>query len=409
LCWPLGARVNPVPIGSFLIVLALPYLPMKKPVRFSGWVVGPLESADGRWSDKAFEARAKEFFSKFRTVDGKPVERPSIAFRADAGVDGATPEFRDWQALGLALTFAVLDGNPPYGEDVDGHWISTADNADLWVQPINVSAGSIALGRGLLVSVTGGGWTTADPTFFIPAPLELSIPLSTRVDPEIAGAIFDVASGKHDTTDAALAGRITTAVRLHAKAWRNTTSFGFEDRVVVLRTAFEALTDASKGPQARARLELIFRRLRRVGVRTDADVEHLLWKPSERPVRPFTFVGSGGQPVTEPLTDLGHWFAVFGAARHQIVHEGGAPSLMYRERGSAYTGPMFHVGERVLREAVRAALVVFGYDDLWAEMGYRAITRRFAQAEAYGEILRALDGYARRGTVETSIRRAAGR
>lgn len=377
------------------VVLALPYLPLDKPVRFSGWTVGPLDAADGRWASAEFEARAKEFFSKFRDVNGNPIAHPSIAFRSERGVDGALPEWREWEALELALTFAALDGNPPYGEGDEGHWVSTADNAALWVQPISIRTGSIALGNGLLVTVLAGGWTTADPDFVIPAPLELNIPMRTRIDPDIAGAIYNVASGAHDGVNAALAGRITTAVRLHAKAWRNTKSFGYEDRVVILRTAFEALTDATKGPAARAELERTFRRLRRVGARSDDDTEHLLWKPSKRRIRTYTYTKKG-QRCVDRLTDLGHWFSMFGEARHQIVHEGVTPPLMYREPGSAYRGPMFFIGERVLREAVRAALLSFGYADLWRDMWSRSIRRRFEQVEAYHLVIDAIDRYGRR-------------
>src|SRR5688572_17478792 len=108
-------------------VLVIPYLPLKKAVLFAGWTIGPLSAADGQWSDGAFEQRAKEFISKFLDAGRKPLENPSIAFRTDARVDGILPTARELDALQLAVTFSLLDANPDYGPDTDGHWVSTAD------------------------------------------------------------------------------------------------------------------------------------------------------------------------------------------------------------------------------------------------------------------------------------------
>jgi hypothetical protein len=376
-------------------VLVIPYLPLKKPVQFAGWTVGPVSAADGRWSDGAFEHRAKEFISKFRDAHRKALENPSLAFRTDSGVDGVLPKEREFDALQLAVTFSLLDANPEYQPDADGHWVSTADIGDVWAQPIDVANGYVALGRGLLVRVGSGGSKTSDATFEIPAPVELSIPLSARIDADLAEAIYRVAAGAHDSEDAALAGRITTAVRLHAKSWRNSVSFGYEDRVVMLRTAFEALTDTSKGPRARKVLEGIFNHLRKFGATTPDSTEHMLCRLDEKPNRAFTFTGKDGQPVTEQLTDLGHWFSVFGEARHKIVHEGIVPPLIYNEQGSAYNGPLFFVGERVLREAIRATLVRFGYVDLWEDAGFRGIGKLIEQAFARADLINILVTYAR--------------
>lgn len=375
-------------------VLVIPYLPLKKPAQFAGWTVSPVTAAEGRWSDRAFEQRAKQFISKFRDANRKPLENPSLAFRTEAGVDGVLPTDRELDALQLAVTFSLLDANPEYQPDADGHWVSTADIGDVWAQPIDIAKGYVALGRGLLVRVGSGGSKTSDANFEIPAPVELSIPLAARIDADVAEAIYRVAAGAHENEDAALAGRITTAVRLHAKSWRNSVSFGWEDRVVMLRTAFEALTDASKGPRARRVLEGMFKHLRKFGATTRDSTEHMLWRPDEKRNRAFKFTGKGGQLVTEQLTDLGHWFSVFGEARHKIVHEGIVPPLTYNEPGSAYNGPMFFVGERVLREAIRAALARFGYDELWEDAGFRGIRKVIERAPARAELIRVLTAYA---------------
>lgn len=190
--------------------------------------------------------------------------------------------------------------------------------------------------------------------------LELHLPLDGRFLPDVAGAIYEVSVGKPDAVDAALARRISTAVRWLAKAWRNTTSLGHEDRVVMLRTAFEALTGTSEAVQAVSILEATFANLKDLGATVD-NTEHLLWKPDDAPQRPLTYTTKGGKKKTEVVTNLAHWFFTFGAARHQIVHEGLVPTLNYQEADSPYNGPMFYVGERLLREAIRSSLAVFGY------------------------------------------------
>lgn len=49
---------------------------------------------------------------------------------------------------------------------------------------------------------------------------------------------------------------------------------------------------------------------------------------------------------------------------------------------------MFYVGERLLREAIRSSLAVFGYDDLWEAPFGRDLTKKIAalltQADSTG-------------------------
>jgi hypothetical protein len=362
-------------------IVAVPYLPLKKTYQFGGWDLGPVASFPSPWKNAALEAPAKSFMEKFRDADGRPLKNPAIVVRADTGIDGAFPGESDVSALQLALWFGVLDANPPWTAESDGWWVSTSDNADLWAQPIDVTDSRIAIGRGSLVTVTSGPWKLSDSQLEIRAPLELHIPLDARFVADSANAIYRVASGEHDGIDSVLAHRISTAVRWLAKAWRNTTGLGPEDRIVMLRTAFEALTGTSDAAEAIAVIEGAFATLQVLGANAES-TEHLLWSPDDHAHRDFTFTKKAGKTKTLTLTDLGHWFSSFGKARHEVVHEGLVPEQMYGEQDSPYNGPYFFIGERLLRETIRVLLRGFGYEDMWKHGGTRELARLVTRALA---------------------------
>jgi hypothetical protein len=273
-----------------------------------------------------------------------------------------------------------LDTNPPWQADLDGNWIATSDNSELFAWPIDVDSGGIATQRGAIVRVLTGGYRLDDPRFAVRAPLELHLPLRMRVNAELATAIFRVVRGDHDAVDAAFARRIAIAVRWLAKAWRNTPSIGADDQVVMIRTGLEALTGTSKTRNAIAFLEATFDALRTRGATDGRFTEHMLWSPDNVPARAFSYATTRGSPKTVTLTDMGHWLSTFAETRHLIVHQGRAPNLVYDEAGSRFNGPLFHSGERLLRETIKASLVTFGYEDLWQDEAFRAIKKALSRA-----------------------------
>lgn len=354
-------------------LLFCPYLPLRRRVSFAHWMIGPLDEHAGAWRDAEFEQQAKAFLGKFQDADGKPIKSPTLIGNSKDGVDGAFPGDRELEALQLAIHFAALEANPPWEPEADGSFAVTADNTDLWAQPLD-SSGHVAIQRGSLLRVLSGGWQVADEKFVIRAPLELHMPVSSvSLDSDVLGAIYEVV-----LRDDPLARRITTGIRWLAKCWQNSASIGFDDRIVMLRTAFEALTGSSRIRIALPALEAFFQQLRDRG-ETDESTEHLVWKPSETASRTFTYM-EGSKPKSEQLTDLSHWFSTFGQARHVVVHEGQMPDLLYDERGSRYNGPLFNIGERVLREAIKVALIQLGYPDLWQEALARSVARHLEES-----------------------------
>lgn len=357
------------------VLIFCPYLDLRERQSIGDWDVTPLKEYSGPWRDDAFEKRAREFLAKFQNADGRPIENPSLITSRTTGADGSLPDAKEVQALQLALHIGLLDTNPAWAPGLDGNWIATSDNSDLFVWPLDVEGGGVATQRGAIVKVLTGGYNIADPRFSVRAPLELHLPIRLRLNTELGDAVYRIARGDHDAVDADLAHRIAKAIRWLAKSWRNSQSLGPEDQIVFLRTALEALTGTSKAGLAITYLEGAFDRLRAHGGADARFTEHLLWSPDDSANRSLTVTGRAGKSVDLILSDLGHWFSAFGNVRHEIVHQGLVPNLIYDEPGSRYNGPLFHVGERFTREAIKASLIAFGYEDLWQEEAFRSIKK----------------------------------
>lgn len=238
------------PVSEFPILTSLPYLPLQEPVQIGPWTVTPLDKFEGAWAEPAFETAARGFLGAFRTASGEPVRNPAIVVR-DGVVSAAPPTAAEASALGRAIGLAVVDSNPTWTEHTrhHGYRMATSDNAELWIQPLDTIGGHIALERGSRVRTTVGGYRVTDAGFTIPAPLELTLPLTADVDDVTANALYSVLTG-----DASESVRVGTAVDWLLKSWRNSTSISEDDRIVFLKTALEALT----GPARPRRPEVRF-------------------------------------------------------------------------------------------------------------------------------------------------------
>jgi hypothetical protein len=216
-----------------------------------------------------------------------------------------------------------------------------------------------------------GGWSIGQENVVVRAPVELHMPWARYLDGELLEAAYRIFKGEQ-SGDGAFARRLELAATWLAQAWRNTDSVRSVDRIVMLKTGFEALTGERTTYAAAMWLERRFSRLR-AGV-TDLMADHLLWSPSESQAR--TFVDKRGRSRT--YSDLVHWFCTFGEVRNEIIHEGSAKSLDYQAAGSAYCGNMVFVGERLLREAIRLSFEDFGYPHLWKQAAVREIAKAYA-------------------------------
>ena len=276
------------------------------------------------------------------------MDDPVVIAHSSRGVDGKIPGRAAWRALQQALDFGVINSNP-YAFKGDGSGFATADNSEIFVWPIDIDKGRVVTRYGRLVQVTTAG-LVINAKLKIDAPPDLHMPfMAVRVEsPKFVDALFKVLA-RHDNPKHL---RIATAIHWLGKAWRNSERLDWDDRLVMIKTAFEALTGESKTPLAARALRAIFEGT--VLTRRESEDADFLWQPTERPNKVYVWTDKTKTRHHVPnVTPLEHWFRSFGDARNTIIHEGRSPRHIYRARRSRYNGPFFFVASRVLREALR--------------------------------------------------------
>ena len=360
-----------------------PYLSVQKIIEFADWQLGPVESFEDRWADVKFKAQSKAFLAKFVDSAGKPIEHPSLLCRRGRHIDGQLPAPEEIEALEAAIAFSFLDENPRRTPKTAGHgWnVLTADNAEPFFWPIDVEAGYVTVTTGLMVRTLGGGYQIADAELIIRPPLDLHLPLGSHTaDAMCLEAVYKTVLSSLQTPSAnPTADRVKTAIGWLAKAWRNTATVHFPERVVFLKTAFEAMTGTSKSHVSAHKLRQL---LEAVPNTSPTDSELLVWSPAERPVHTWTFM-KNGRPQTVQVTGLEHWFMSFADARNTIIHQGVVPPLTYTNPTNAeYEGPFVFTAEFLLRAVIKVSLAQIGYPDLWRSATWRAVKAAFERLEA---------------------------
>ena len=349
-------------------LLFCPYLLLDKPVAFADWELGPLEFFKDRWADPRFEDQAMAFLNKFVGPDNKPIKNPALLCKAGRQLDGQMPLDEEVAALELSLVFAFVDGNPRMGQDIDASWwVVTADNAELFLWPIDLERGHVTLSNGCLVTVRTGGYRISDQKLVLRPPLDLHMPIGAR-SPDLL-----VLTGVYETVirsfrvpgECTTADQVRVAVEWFAKAWSNSRAVQWPERLVYLKTAFEAVTGTSSNWKSARRLREIFEALPDT---TNEDAEILVWSPDEKPVHPRYW-----SDKSTLITDLEDWFMKFGEARNAIIHDGTVPKLMYSGSNPAYAGHFFCTAEFLLRGVIRVLLSKLGYDNAWRSELWRAM------------------------------------
>ena len=359
-----------------------PYLSLQKAIDFADWQIGPVDSFEDRWADERFKAQSKAFLAKFVDGAGKPIERPSLLCRRGAQIDGELPAAEEIEALEAAIAFAFLDENPRRTPNTasNGWNVITADNTEPFVWPIDVETGYVTVTTGLMVRTLGGGYQIDDVDLVIRPPLDLHLPLGSHTaDAMCLEAVYrTVLLSLQKPSANPTADRIKTAIGWFAKAWRNTATVHFPERVVFLKTAFEAMTGTSKSHVSAQKLRQLFEAVPNT---SPTDSELLVWSPSESPVHVWTFA-KNGKPQTVQVTGLEHWFTSFANARNTIIHRGVVPSLIYTNPSNTeYEGPFVFTAEFLLRAIIKVSLAQVGYPDLWRSAMWRAVKAAFEELE----------------------------
>ena len=251
----------------------------------------------------------------------------------------------------------------------------TTDNAELYVWPIDLEQGLVTVDTGYMVAVSTGGYRISCGNLVLRPPQDLYLSQMNRSpDPLVLTGIYKTvlgslrSPGKNTTAD-----RVRVALEWFAKAWRNTATLHHPERLVFLKTAFEALTGTSIPHESARNLRLIFEKLSNTAAENSEIAEALVWSPTEKPVR-RTRVSRSDQSQTHCVTDLETWFIEFGEVRNTIIHEGKLPPLTYYGPNPAYNGHLVFTAEFVLRGAIKVLLSTeLDYKDAWRSESCRAI------------------------------------
>lgn len=350
-----------------------PYLPLNRTCKLGPWQVGPLSDYKGAWVSAEFEHMSIDFIASFRDSSGQPLRNIALLSHGSRGVDGKLPTAPQRLAIQRAIEFATLDQNAKPNAPSAEHGSATSDNAELMIWPVDVKSGRVTLTRGSIIPVMVGGLRINHRKFTVPSPLEVVIPsFGVTLDGELLAALYHLFTRRLSGENDALRKRIMTSIGWLSKAWRNTPSIRPEDRVVMLKTGFEALCGMSSTPLCAEHLRNIYEGT--LAGATVRDTEDILWSPAERE----RFSREHNERIYQ-MTDLQHWFMEFGDDRNKIIHDGLTPKLAYRASKSAYNGHMVHTAERLLRETIRVRMTHFGYPNMWRSTLWRAIDRQMAR------------------------------
>lgn len=356
-----------------------PYLSVQRVIEFADWQLGPLGSFEDRWADTKFKTQSKAFLAKFVDNAGKPIQHPTLLCRRGRQIDGQLPAPGEIEALEAAIAFAFLDENPRHTLETERHgWnVLTADNTEPFFWPIDVEAGYVTVTSGLMVRTVSGGFQIGDAQLVIKPPLDLHLPLGSKTADALSlEAVYTtVLSSLQQPGANPTADRIKTAIGWLAKAWRNTATVHFPERVVCLKTGFEAMTGTSDNYQSAKRLRQLFEALSDT---SPTDSKLLVWSPDERPVHTWK---------KWQVTGLQHWFMSFSDARNTIIHQGVVPPLTYTNPSNPeYEGPLVFTAEFLLRAVMKVSLAQCGYPDLWRSSTWRAVKAAYDELEAREQV-----------------------
>ena len=366
-----GGLANAAPSQQRYVAF-FPALPLEKNIELGDWVVGTPPDATP-WASRRFRDLSESLVRSFGQTG---FTGGAMLWHRVRGFDGSKPPDEVCQAIHAALTFASLDANDRLRltepDDGNKRWdMATTENADMFIQRIDEDGGMAHRQGGALKSTLLGGLKIGrhpPPLADAVQSIERPLPVSSR----LATALFEaVRQGTNE-------GRaIATSAEWHRFAMSNPFAITMKQRLVAIKTGFEALLGISKSRQAAKRLRVLFEKTTD-GYQDLLPWTGLLWSPNER---------VDLSKEVDGRSELERWFIALADARNQIIHEGKLDTVVFDGPAdrplSRYVGSLLYVGERVLREAIKATL---GAEILLCG----ALARRARSEEMFGDLARQL-------------------
>lgn len=349
-CWAVTAAVatgkkEVVALPAFSY---FPALSVRSTFQLGPWSIGSLPD-DVAWRSPRFESLVRGLLAALAEGGFRD---PAVVWRTDAGLNGDAPDRPTAAAMQAAVRFAALDANDQSEGSLNrGRELATAENGVLHVQPVAEDDGRVTLERGGALNRTLiGGWQLGDQSPSLPDAVVAIEPV--RICTGLALEVF-----RAWRKPSRRAQRLKVAIEWHAMAMANPDAVTLQQRLIAIKTGFEALLGSSNSRDAAKRLRKLFEDA------TQPATQHLpwaglLWSPNERDLA--RTLRSRGQVVPDTRSEIEDWFMALADARNAVIHEGVLRSVDYtapKERPlSRYKGSLFWKGERILREAVKARL-----------------------------------------------------
>ena len=336
-------------------VAFFPALPLRKNIELGEWMIGT-PSDNVAWASDRFRDLSTTLVRSYEKLG---FTGGAMLWHRFHGFDGSKPTDDDIAAIRTAVAFAALDANDwlRLTEPNDGNkgWdMATMENADLFIQPIDEDGGITHRRGGALKSTLVGGMRIGDA----PPPLADAVQSITRpvpVSATLARALFDAVRTKGYRKVPVIA----VAAEWHRSALANPPAVTMEQRLIALKTGFEALFNTSSSAECARKLRALFKNA--TGAHLDLlPWRGLLWTPNERSNLWRWYWLPNGTRKIERRDEIEDWFKTLADARNDVIHRGSLTRAVYdpppERPQSKYVGHLLWVGERVLREAIKARL-----------------------------------------------------
>ena len=168
--------------------------------------------------------------------------------------------------------------------------------------------------------------------------------------------------------------RLGVALDWLQRAWRNSPAIPWDVRASFLRIGFEAILKKSGAWEQANALRRAFEDIEQAF--PGWTISEFAWTPTEEEQMMVKVKGREHR-----CTPLQHWYVCFCRYRNSVEHPDALPIGPMYEEGTAYDGPLFQTGERVLRDLIRVQVSLVTARPLFASATHRAIVAALSSDE----------------------------
>lgn len=322
-------------------VCLIPYMSLRSPIRIGPWQAQPIDDIPAEfWLDSALRTAVLELCARYVSRTDKPIANIAVCRRVDRRIGEGEWDPYEQRRLQLSLFFGLL-AEQLSDLPVVGGWprLMSADNTQLHVWPVDPLSDRFALEFGGYLRTLVGGFSRSNPRDLVRTPSEVPMDVTPMFDDLLATDAYNSMNSSE---------LLRIGTQQLQRAWRNSSSVSFEDRIGHLKTGFEAIPRPGKrGADAPAEAQSLVERLRPL-----VSTGNLLINAEL----------DGQVSAEERLNRLEYWYVdVFAKVRNAIVHDGKLGSdAMAAAKGIPSSpfdrGDLMLIASRVLCDLLRQEL-----------------------------------------------------